>query len=63
MVFDDFEIRLNILSEQVEHLLEHPEQITLENVQSLELPQVQVNDDLISKLNKYTEKRLKDEDL
>jgi hypothetical protein len=59
MVFDDFKTRLNILSEQVEHLLEHPEQITLENVQSLELPQVQVNDDLISKLNKYAEERLK----
>lgn len=57
---NEFLDKINALSSQIEHLLNNPEQITLESVQKMNLPPVQVNRDLVSKLTEYSNKRIGD---
>jgi len=60
MNIEQIEQMLNELYSKTCSMIEHPEQITLENVQQLKLPQVRVNEDLISRLSEYSDRRIND---
>lgn len=60
MNIEQIEQIMNILQGKINSMIEHPEQITLENVQSLKLPQININNDLINRLQDYSDRRIND---
>ena len=60
MNIEQLEHDLNIIQEQICSMIEHPEQVTIKNVQQLKLPQVEINDDLINKLTEYSNGKIND---
>lgn len=57
---EKIEQQINELLIKICSMIEHPEQITAENVQQLKLPQVKMNKDLISRLKEYSDRRIND---
>lgn len=51
---------MNKLQVKICSMIEHPEQVTIENVQQLKLPKVKVNEDLINRLVEYSDRRIND---
>jgi hypothetical protein len=60
MNIEQFEQMINELQNKICSMIEHPEQITLKNVQSLKLPEVKVNKDLTSRLAEYANRKIND---
>lgn len=60
MNIEQLEYNLSIIQEQICSMIEHPEQVTIKNVQQIKLPLVEINDNLINKLTKYSNKRIND---
>lgn len=60
MNIEQIEQLINELQNKICSMIEHPEQITVENVQQLKLPQVRVNGDLTSRLIEYSDRRIND---
>ena len=58
---EQIEQLLNSLQDRICSMIEHPEQITLENVQSLKLPKINVNNDIINRLKEYSDGRINDQ--
>jgi hypothetical protein len=54
MNIEQLKHNLNTIQKQICSMIEHPEQITIKNVQQLKLPIEINNDDLINKLTKYS---------
>jgi hypothetical protein len=63
MNIEQLEHNLSIIQKQICSMIEHPEQVTIENVQQLKLPLVEVNSDLINRLTEYSDKRINDKSL
>lgn len=60
MNIEQIEQAINELQSRICSMIEHPEQITLKNVQSLKLPEVKVNNDLTSRLKEYSDEKIND---
>jgi len=57
---DELLEQINELQNRICSMIEHPEQITLKNVQSLKLPKINVSKDIINRLREYSNGKIKD---
>lgn len=60
MNIEQIEQLLSGLQSKICSMIEHPEQVTLENVQQLKLPSINVNKDLTSRLVEYSDRKIND---
>ena len=61
MNIEQIEQLLSEIQNKICSMIEHPEQITLENVQQLKLPLVNVNKDLTGRLIEYSNRKINDQ--